>query len=60
MYCKYMHGITCSKGKAGGSPIPKKKNNNNNNNNNNGNKIFNFLTKYLISWYTISYYYQNL
>ena len=45
MYCKYMHGITCSKGKAGGSPIPKKKNNNNNN----GNKIFNFLTKYLIS-----------
>ena len=25
MYCKYMHGTTCSKGKAGGSPIPKKK-----------------------------------
>ena len=24
MYCKYMHGITCSEGKAGGSPIPKK------------------------------------
>ena len=30
MYCKYMHGITCSAGKAGGSPIPKKEKKNNN------------------------------
>ena len=30
MYCKYMHGITCTEGKAGGSPIPKKEKKNNN------------------------------
>ena len=57
MYRKYMHGITCSAGKAGGSPIPKKEKKKQQYNN--GNRIFKFLTKYLTSWYTISNYYRK-